>query len=68
MKGNASYYQHKALVEQKELRKLQKARRKYQKILDEIEKEISDTKLNLKRDMHCLSLQCADVEASYISE
>lgn len=68
MRGNAQFYQRKTLENQKELRKLSKAKRKYQKILDGIDREIENTKQTLKRDMHCLSVQMADSQMSTILE
>ena len=60
MKGNAQYYKRKTLEEEKELRKLVKAKRKYQNILDDIERSIEKTEELLERDTHCLTLQMAE--------
>ena len=68
MRGNASYYQHKTLEEEKELRKLQRAKRKYQRILEDIDRTIAETELNLQRDLHCLSVQMADLACSNITD
>lgn len=68
MRGNAQFYQRKTLVEEKELRKLTKARRKYQRILADIDREIAEKELMLQRDMHCLSVQSADTALSTITE
>lgn len=66
MRGNAQFYQRKALENQKELRKLEKAKRKYEKILEDIDRSITHTQLILRRDMHCVSIQSADSEDSVI--
>ena len=68
MRGNAQFYQRKSLENERELRKLEKAKRKYEKILEDIDRSIIKTQITLRRDMHCVSVQCADSEDSVITE
>jgi hypothetical protein len=67
MKGNGDFYRSETLKKQKELRKLRKAKNKYQKILEDIIRNIEETEDLIKRDLHCLSVVSSDSEESYIA-
>lgn len=68
MRGNAKHYRNHAENGDKHLKKLLKARNKYQNILRSIEKEINQCQKQVKRDMHCLGVVSADSEFSHIPE
>jgi hypothetical protein len=68
MRGNSFYYQSKTLNQKKELKKLQRARSKYERKLEEIQDEIDKKEELLSNNVHCLSLIHADSDYSVIHE
>lgn len=66
MKGNDDFYRSETLRNEKELRKLKKAKSKHLKIIQSLEREIHDKEKTLQQNMHCLSVVSAYTEQSYI--
>ena len=67
MKGNDDFYRSETLKDEKELRKLKKAKSKHLKIIQSLEREIQDKEESLQRNMHCLSVVSAELEHSYVA-
>lgn len=60
MRGNATYYTNEVHDKKKQLQKLNKAKNKYQRIVEDIQREIEQTQRMLDRDIHCLQTVTAD--------